>query len=41
MGINVLERIAIAIEKQNRINEKRNELLEKIHQDLDNIYGGM
>lgn len=41
MGINVLERIAIALEEQNRLNKKRNELLEKLHDDLDRIYGGM
>jgi len=41
MGINVLERIAIAIEKQNQIEEKRNETLEKINKNLERIYGGM
>lgn len=41
MGINVLERIAIAIEKQNEIGEKRNQILEDIHKDLVKIYGGM
>lgn len=41
MGIDVLERIAIALEEQNRLNKKRNELLEKLHDDLDRIYGGM
>lgn len=41
MGINVLERIAIALEEQNRLNKQRNELLKKIHGDLDRIYGGM
>lgn len=41
MGINVLERIAMALEEQNRLNKQRNGLLEKIHEDLDRIYGGM
>ena len=41
MGINVLERIAIAIEKQNQIEEKKNETLEKINKNLERIYGGM
>ena len=41
MGNNVLERIAVAIEKRNEIEEMKLAELKEISEAIDRIYGGM